>query len=56
MLNREPMGMKHILQMLGARLFCVSVLNREPMGMKDLLIWATGLETLFQCSTASRWG
>ena len=34
MLNREPMGMKHLTRRVTIGQLKVSVLNREPMGMK----------------------
>ena len=58
MLNREPMGMKHLaIKPVKRTVISVSVLNREPMGMKRVGASQTMLvKVLFQCSTASRWG
>ena len=47
-LNREPMGMKHVTRCLDCSASRVSVLNREPMGMKHMLpTWAAILASRF---------
>ena len=56
-LNREPMGMKHRHVNAKRQGRGVSVLNREPMGMKQITMSDLIRRiTMFQCSTASRWG